>query len=122
MSELIHFTIPAGPSTNRMYRSGKGRLYKSKLYKAWLHDAWGEILVQVTPELLPGQVAVTIVAQPKDGRVRDVDNYCKAVLDGLEFWGFLTNDKQVNQLSIIRLDPDPLINQHRLTIHLETSS
>ncbi len=62
------------------------------------------------------EVSVSVVIQPKDGRLRDLDNYFKALFDFLESSRIIDNDRQIRSLMAERLDPD--YNHHSLTVEI----
>ena len=73
--------------------------------------------VQNIPERLSGPVKVHIVAFPKDQRLRDVDNYCKPILDLLEA-AVLEDDRQV---TVLHVERQPATGEpHVVHIHVST--
>jgi crossover junction endodeoxyribonuclease RusA len=72
--------LPLPPSTNRLWRAGRGRVYRSKRYMSWCRDAGWELNLQ-RPSRLTGAVVVTIAAGKPDKRRRDIDNLAKSTLD-----------------------------------------
>jgi crossover junction endodeoxyribonuclease RusA len=54
---------------------------------------------------LTGDVAIAILAAPPDKRKRDLDNVLKALLDSLTHCGVWTDDSQVAELVIRRVEP-----------------
>lgn len=119
---MFRTTLPAGPSTNNMYRSiGSGRVLKSREYRAWLAECNTRIQLETNQFMqLTGQVAVKVTVFPKDKRLRDIDNYAKACLDVLETSGIIANDKQVKQLELYRAEPHG--NGHEVEISVKTLS
>jgi len=89
-----------------MYRVYRNRTVKSDEYRNWLAECYYLMRTQ-EPRLKPmlGEVRVMISAMPKDGRLRDVDNYIKAILDLMEFSNVLTNDRQVKVVTCFRYEP-----------------
>jgi hypothetical protein len=55
--------LPLPPSTNRLWRAGRGRVYRSKRYMSWCRDAGWELNLQ-HPARTTGAVVVTIAAAP----------------------------------------------------------
>ena len=106
------------PSLNRMYRMGKGSLYKTAECKNWIADCHYSIRDQIGSWVCcPRPVSVTVTIQPKDGRLRDIDNYLKPLFDMLESNRLIHNDRQIYELHLVRLEPDYLA--HRLTVHIQ---
>lgn len=88
----MNFTLPIPPSVNAMYRRnphGFG-LFKTKDAKAWIKECSSCIKVK---KPLSGRVDVSINFY--FFRDRDVDNCIKAVLDVLQEYGVVENDRQV---------------------------
>jgi hypothetical protein len=53
--------LPLPPSVNRLWRTGRGRVYRSKRYLTWRETAGWELVVQ-RPVRISGLVTVTIAA------------------------------------------------------------
>ena len=80
--------LPIPPSTNELYR---GRRYKTNEYKAWQGDAAIAIYNQTGTDRITGPVVISIKAP--ENRRRDIDNYCKPVLDHLVTCGLIESDR-----------------------------
>jgi hypothetical protein len=65
MSTSIDLPLP--PSTNRLWRSGRGRVYRSKRYMVWCRAAGLELALR-KPARTTGAVVVTIAAGRPDKR------------------------------------------------------
>jgi hypothetical protein len=76
---MIKFYLPFPPSVNGLY-AGKVRRYKSKKYQAWIIKANKALDKQIIPSMLERCHAVYYLNHP-DNRIRDAENYCKAVTD-----------------------------------------
>lgn len=111
---MISITLPYPPSVNTYWRhvvinravrvliSAEGRAYRKAVADAVkLARSAGKI--QRHQETC--RLSVRIEAQPPDRRVRDLDNLPKAVLDALTHAGIWVDDSQVDELSVIRLQP-----------------
>jgi len=111
---MISITLPYPPSVNTYWRhvlikrtvrvliSAQGRAYRKAVADAvMLARAAGKM--QRHQETC--RLSVRIEAQPPDRRVRDLDNLPKAVLDALTHAGIWVDDSQVDELSVIRLQP-----------------
>lgn len=115
-------TIPAGPSTNNMYRSiGSGRVLKSEKYRQWLKDSVADIHLagEWKHEPIATMVKMEITVHPKDKRLRDIDNYAKACADLMEAAGVIIDDRQIVKLTIERGEFMPW---HQVTISIRTVS
>jgi crossover junction endodeoxyribonuclease RusA len=86
------------PSTNRLWRSNRGRVHRAPLYLSWLKEA-GWSLLQQRPARITGPVRITIPAGRPDRRRRDIDNLGKAILDFLVGHQVITNDSQVASIT-----------------------
>jgi len=62
------------------------------------------------------RVAVTLTLHPPDRRKRDIANSEKAAIDGLVFAGVLTDDSQIDRLTIARGD---VIKGGRLIVQIQ---
>lgn len=51
---------------------------------------------------MSGRLAVSILAQPKDNRKRDLDNILKSLLDALKEAGVYGDDSQIDDLRVVR--------------------
>ena len=84
-------STPLPVSTNRLWRTGKGRVFRSKVSDSWIKAAGWELLAQ-----RPGQVEVSIALGRPDSRKRDLDNAAgKAVLDLLVAHQVIEDDSLV---------------------------
>jgi Holliday junction resolvase RusA-like endonuclease len=116
--EAMKFNLLAPPSANRIWRVSHNRVHKSPLYKMWLDDegyhARSQFGRECPHEPLEGDISVALVVRPSDKRLRDIDNYCKPILDLLQHAGIIKNDQSVVSLSVVR---GPMA----LTHHVEVS-
>jgi crossover junction endodeoxyribonuclease RusA len=86
--------LPLPPLVNRLWRTGRGRVYRSPRYDAWRKAAGWELALQ-RPKRITCPIIVTIAAGVPDRRRRDVDNLGKAVLDLLQAHRMIEDDSQV---------------------------
>jgi crossover junction endodeoxyribonuclease RusA len=96
MHTTIEVSLP--PSVNQIWRSARGRVFRSKPYVAWLRQAGWQLAVQ-RPRLVAGPVDIVIAAGKPDRRRRDVDDLPKAILDLLTLHRVLEDDSQVMKLT-----------------------
>ncbi len=86
MSKL-ELWLPLPPSVNRLWRTGRGRIYKSPKYTAWIQEAgYGLLRQELTQGVIAGRkikgtFILTVIAHRPDKRRRDLDNILKAALD-----------------------------------------
>jgi Holliday junction resolvase RusA-like endonuclease len=74
-------TLPLPPSVNRLWRAGRGRVYRSPRYEAWRIEAGWALKLQRHVHIT-GPVEIVVAAARPDQRKRDLDNIAtKAVLD-----------------------------------------
>src|SRR5262245_38103277 len=111
-------SLPLPPSVNRLWRAGRGRIYRSKPYMAWRESAGWELVAQ-RPVHIPGPVTVVIAAGCPDRRRRDIDNLGKSVLDLLVAHQVIEDDANVMTVTtgwdtavpagIVRLTIEPAV-------------
>jgi len=78
---MIRLELPLAPSTNRLWRVGRGgRMYRSAEYLAWLEEA-GWMIKEQTKNQICGSYIIHISATKPDKRRRDLDNLLKATSD-----------------------------------------
>ena len=84
---MIILDLPMPPSANHIWRSGRGRVYRSPEYMAWRTEA-GWLAKSCKP--IAGPVCIEIAVSPK-GR-GDVDNRIKPTIDALVSSGLIEGD------------------------------
>lgn len=98
-------TVPWPPSVNHLWRRGhNGGMYLSRAgreYRLLVLAAWAEA---GRPSYGDAAVCIEIEASPPDRRRRDLDNIIKAVLDALVACRCITDDQQVQELRVARVD------------------
>jgi len=105
--------LPVPTSTNQLYiYRGKFRTISPK-YREWKRAA-GEAMSSQSFDPMAGDVDIRIRV-PRDNR-RDLDNYCKALLDCLVEHGVIASDRNVQFLEIQKLPMDD-----KTTVHIEVS-
>jgi len=101
-------TFPLPVSTNRLWRAGRGRVYRSPQYRAWVTEAGRELRAQRSKSVT-GPVAVTIAAGRQDRRPRDIDNLGKASLDLLVEHRVLADDNRLPRALVRRPAPGRVV-------------
>jgi crossover junction endodeoxyribonuclease RusA len=91
--------LPYPPSANRLWRSGRGRVYRSAEYNSWLKEAGFSILAQNPPKIA-GHYKIFIEAARPDKRRRDLDNIAKASMDVLVSLGVIQDDSFAQEIGI----------------------
>lgn len=94
-------TLPYPPSVNTYWRQWQGRTLLSEKGRAY-REAVAACCYADDLKPIGGRLAVSIAAFMPDNRVRDLDNICKAVLDGLAHGGAYADDGQIDDLRIVR--------------------
>src|SRR5271166_341372 len=84
--------LPMPPSTNRLWRSGRGRVYKSKQYLDWMDAADAHVMAsrQFPKRKITGPFTIHIALNTLEGG--DGDNRIKAPLDWLQSRDIVRND------------------------------
>lgn len=103
MYNLVLF-LPFPPSINHYYVSGRNR-------QRFISAAGSRFRADVGKSLeennainlkLDMKLNVEVILYPPDKKVRDLDNYMKALLDSLTHGGLWADDSLIDQLSIYR--------------------
>lgn len=101
----ITLNLPFPVSVNAIWRKNNRRIkgvYRSDKYKAWIAQAGLEWLTQKIkqPKHIPGEFSLSIVLVRKDKRVKDLDNFTKAILDFCKAHGLIEGDHLLDRLYI----------------------
>jgi Holliday junction resolvase RusA-like endonuclease len=98
----IVIDLPAPPSVNRLWRSGRRRVFRSRAYTDWIRLADAELMArrQMPKKRIDGPFAAHITLSQK---VRgDVDNRIKGLLDFLQSREIIRNDSDCQRLTVER--------------------
>lgn len=87
----VEIILPRATSTNRLWRIGNGRMFKSAEYSAWLTECLLVIRRQRPPSVI-GRYRMFIRVLRPDKRRRDIDNYIKSTSDLLQKAGVIQDD------------------------------
>lgn len=89
---MVEIVLPRPPSINRLWRIGKGRMFKSQEYNAWLDEC--ELIVRrMKLPKITGHYKIMVRALRPDKRRRDIDNIgSKAIQDLLQRAGVIEDD------------------------------
>jgi crossover junction endodeoxyribonuclease RusA len=101
----VEIILPRAPSTNRLWRIGKGKMFKSAEYTAWLQECFLLIRQQRIP-LTKGRYKMIIRVFRPDKRRRDIDNYIKSTSDLLQQAGVIENDNLCESVTCEWTDED----------------
>lgn len=91
----ITFVVPMPTSTNRIWRSSRGRVFLSDEYKTFKTDVYVALLAQRVKKCPWDKVSVTVSLYPKTKQKIDVDNRFKSLFDALTAAGFWSDDSIV---------------------------
>jgi Holliday junction resolvase RusA-like endonuclease len=97
----ISVNLPIPPSVNRLWRSGRRRVFRSKAYLDWIRAADLTVMARRQfPKLkISGPFEAHIVFAAARG---DVDNRVKGVLDWAESREIIRNDSDCRRLVVER--------------------
>ena len=99
----ITLRLPYPTSVNRIWRSGKGKVFRSTEYQAWIAEAQGCWLQQKSKQehkTIKGEYCLSIKAARPDKRRRDIGNLEKVVSDLLESMGVIEDDCLANRITM----------------------
>lgn len=100
----ITLHLPFALSVNRLWRSGRGRVYKSEAYLDWEGEAYGLWLQQknrLKTKKIHGFYSLHIVFCQPDKRHRDLDNLVKILSDFSQLVGVVDNDSYCRDLHLV---------------------
>ena len=93
--ERITIDLPFPVSVNRIWRYGRGRVYKSTQYRSWIRNA-GMVWISQRPLLeyrhISGPYSLVVVVNPPTKRKVDIDNLIKVLNDFAQRFGIVQND------------------------------
>ncbi|EDV3696085.1 RusA family crossover junction endodeoxyribonuclease [Salmonella enterica subsp. enterica] len=103
----MKLTLPFPPSVNTYWRapnkgSLKGRHMVSASGRKYQSEACAAVIEQLRrlPKPSTAPAAVEIILYPPDKRIRDLDNYNKALFDALTHAGVWEDDSQVKRMLV----------------------
>jgi Holliday junction resolvase RusA-like endonuclease len=96
-SNALEIFLPMPPSANRIWRSGRGRVYRAPEYTGWLETCGWELTGQRKPSMA-GPVSIDIEVSSKWRG--DVDNRIKPTLDCLVKYGVIDGDSKKTVRSV----------------------
>lgn len=104
---VIRLILPLAPSTNRLWRVGRGgRMYRAPEYVAWQDEClW--MIKQQTKQKIVGPYILHLAAVKPDKRHRDIDNLLKASSDILQKAEIIANDKDCRAIAAEWLPEGP---------------
>ena len=91
--------LPFPPTVNNYYKkASSGGRYISNKGRKFRDDVIKEVRGQLPSVAIDYKMLVEIILFPPDNRVRDIDNYNKALLDALTHSGVWDDDTLIDQL------------------------
>jgi Holliday junction resolvase RusA-like endonuclease len=120
--KMVEIVIARPPSVNRLWRMGKGRMYRSVEYISWLSKCMVIAKEQNIPTVL-GKYKIMVRILRPDKRRRDLDNIStKAIQDFLQHAGIIQDDclcealycKWVETGPEVRINIYPVRGDHEL--------
>lgn len=95
------FTLPFPPSINGYWRTFRNRQIISKRGREYRLEVLRLCkILGIEDELIDSKVSVSLILNPPTLRRYDVDNFNKALFDGLTNAGFWVDDEQVQKLTV----------------------
>ena len=95
--------LPFPPTVNNYYSKSKaGGRFISHKGRAFRDMVIEEITAQLPGIAIDYRMLVEIVLFPPDNRIRNIDNYNKALLDAISHAGLWADDHLIDQLFIYR--------------------
>jgi len=95
----VTLSLPYPPSVNRAWRTHRGRMLLAKPARDY-RDAVAVVTLRNGVLNLTGPLDVAVVACPPDGRLRDIDNVAKSLLDAMRVGKVYRDDSQVRRLRL----------------------
>lgn len=95
----ITLTLPYPPSVNKAWRTYRGRMLLAKPARDY-RDAVSAVTLCNGVLNLSGQLDVAVIACPPDGKLRDIDNVAKSLLDAMRVGKVYRDDSQVRRLRL----------------------
>lgn len=106
MKNSVILYLPWPPTVNSYYGSTqRGIKYVTKAGRLFREHVEKEIHEQALAINLDCRLCCEIILHPPDKRVRDLDNYMKALLDACSIARLWEDDKLIDQLFIYRGQP-----------------
>lgn len=99
---LVQVMLDWPPTVNHYYTVARGRKILSKAGRSYKETQRWQMKAQRIPVKSSGRFAVHIHCFPPDRRRRDLDNLLKPILDVLVEYGAITDDADIDDLSICR--------------------
>lgn len=102
------FELPWPPSINGYWRNFRGRQIISKRGREYRVKV-AEVMkgLNLDDEMIDGRMVIAIALYPPTLRKYDIDNFCKAIFDGLTHCGFWVDDEQIDSMLVVKMIKTP---------------
>jgi len=105
MTIINQVDLPMPPSVNALWRTGRGRVYRSLPYRRWMLSADTHCIANKTMrriKKIAGHFDALIMFDRSRARAHsDLDNRAKAVLDWAASRDLIANDKHCQALTMV---------------------
>lgn len=112
MTPTVTLNLPFPPSTNQLHAVVGKRKILSARGRQYRANAYASILEQNQPKLGTARVHLTLTLHPPNHARRDIANYEKAAIDAIVYAGIITDDEQIDKLTIQRANTEPKGRAH----------
>jgi len=99
---LIILYLPYPPSVNNYWITSGNRKFLSKRGREFKEQVAAYVIEKNVPKLGEMAVQIDIILRPRNKRLMDIDNSCKAILDSIQDAGIIDDDSQVWKLTVER--------------------
>lgn len=99
---MIILYLPYPPSVNNYWITSGNRKFLSKRGREFKEQVAAYVIEKNVPKLGEMAVQIDIILRPRNKRLMDIDNSCKAILDSIQDAGIIDDDSQVWKLTIER--------------------
>jgi crossover junction endodeoxyribonuclease RusA len=99
---LIILYLPYPPSVNNYWITSGNRKFLSKRGREFKEQVAAYVIDNKIPKFGEMAVQIDIILRPRNKRLMDIDNSCKAILDSIQDAGIIDDDSQVWKLTIER--------------------
>jgi len=115
MTQQIKLTLPYPPSVNTYWGFRGSRRFLTKKAVEFKKHVWAAFTGN--PSFVSERLQISIYLYPPDKRVRDIDNVCKPLLDSLVQAGAMSDDSQIDRLTIERME---IVKEGKCIIELQS--
>ena len=99
---MLILYLPYPPSVNNYWITSGNRKFLSKRGREFKEQVAAYVIEKNVPKLGEMAVQIDIILRPRNKRLMDIDNSCKAILDSIQDAGIIDDDSQVWKLTVER--------------------